>query len=159
MVNALNELHDIHVPPPISWWPLAPGYFLLIMIIVLTSIGIGLHYRYRRARQIKKASLRELTNYQNTYNQHPEQAAVIAAQISLLLKQVALLYYPRDVVASLQGDAWLRFLTESGKKLDFTRERAALLEAPFVPTTTVTLTGLFSLARHWIKQRSHRCLN
>jgi hypothetical protein len=156
--NALKDLHDIHLPSPIGWWPIAPGYLLLAMLIIFGVITLLLRYRYRRERSIKQEALRQLATLQHLQAETPN-PSVTAAQLSLLLKQVALMYYPRETVASLQGDAWLNFLTQTSKRLDFKTVRYALLEMPFHPEATQPLDPLFPLVKAWIKQRRGRCLN
>ncbi|MBT3527943.1 MAG: DUF4381 domain-containing protein, partial [Porticoccaceae bacterium] len=32
--DPLAELRGIHLPDPISWWPLAPGWWVLIVIFI-----------------------------------------------------------------------------------------------------------------------------
>ena len=36
--NPLDQLRDIHLPEPISWWPLAPGWWLLIIIALALMV-------------------------------------------------------------------------------------------------------------------------
>ena len=158
MASTLAKLHDIHLPTPINWWPLAPGYWLVASLFFLCLIFFIVRYQTRRSRQIKQEALQQLARYQHRYEQI-NNTKDTAAALSLLLKQVALSYYPRATVASLRGDAWLTFLTQTSKKLDFNPVRQILLEAPFCPQNTHTLTPLFPLVKAWIKQRSKPCLN
>ena len=158
MANALAGLRDIHMPEPISWWPLAPGYWVVALFLAFILGTLFFHYRYRKSRRIKRCALRQLALYRRCHEQTPHLGQT-AARLSSLLKQVALHYYPRSYVASLQGDAWLRFLTETSKQLDFEPARDALLKCPFRPETNQPVAMLFPLVKTWIKQRSGRCLN
>lgn len=36
--DPLSQLRDIHTPDPISWWPLAPGWWILAGLIILGLI-------------------------------------------------------------------------------------------------------------------------
>jgi hypothetical protein len=83
----------------------------------------------------------------------------MAARISELLKRVALVYFPRSRVASLQGEAWIDFLSHTGKKLDFNAVRDELIEAPYQPNSSCDLNLLFKISRLWITQRRGSCLN
>ena len=53
-------IRDLHLPEPVGWWPLAPGWWLLITIAVL---GIGWLLlralrRYRRGQARRQEILR-----------------------------------------------------------------------------------------------------
>lgn len=158
MVDVLKDLHDIHLPTPISMWPTAPGYLILAILLLIICALFFVSFYYRKTRQIKRIALQELAKIEQAYKTQ-EQAPLLAGHISSLLKQVALLYYPRDTIASLQGDAWLDFLTTSSKRLDFKAVKYELLELPFQPESKQSLIPLFILTKRWIKQRGARCLN
>ena len=94
--------------------------------------------------------------------EHYEQerdAAKTCAQISELVRRVALVYYPRVRVASLHGEAWLQFLNTTSKGLEFDSVRSLLLDAPFKTKETMDLLPLFEKVQSWIKQRGAPCSN
>ncbi|KTC88043.1 MULTISPECIES: DUF4381 domain-containing protein [Legionella] len=155
----LAKLHDIKLPTPISWWPLAPGwYLLLVLILILIAV---LSYLARRAYlngRPKRQALRLLKTYEQEYQQE-RNSQVCSMKVSELLRRVALVYFPREEVASLQGEAWLHFLDKTSKKIDFNKLRAHLLETPYQPTSDADLQPLFRCANAWIKQRGAPCLS
>ena len=158
MPEGLEQLRDIHIPQSLPWWPLAPGVYLLLALGIMgLLIGIFL-YVTRRARRLRKQALSELNRLKHEHLVH-QQVSITAAGISVLLKQVALVVYPRSEVAALQGEAWLEFLNTSGKKLPFASVRALLLEAPFCAEYQGSIDPLFKIANAWIKQRSRLWLN
>lgn len=159
--KALAQLRDIHLPPPIDWWPLAPGWYLLIALLVIGVFsGLFWVYRWYRNGRAKRRALHLLKLYHEAWRQKTP-CTIICAQVSELLKRVALVYFPRTHTAQLQGEAWIAFLTQTGKQLEFDRVRALLIELPYQPpgNTQADLTVLFELAKAWIKQRSKPCLN
>ncbi len=158
MANDLAQLRDIHLPQAISWWPPAPGYGLLLLILVAAVLMALFFYRTRQARHLRKQALSQLTHLQRIHREHLN-VSITAAQISLLLKQVALQYYPRSHVAALQGEAWLDFLKQTSKKIPFESARITLLEAPFCAQCNENIDSLFIVAHAWIKQRSRLWLN
>lgn len=161
MVNSqeLAQLREIHLPDPIGWWPLAPGWYLLAIgsIIGLVIIMMWLRRCYLNG-QAKREALRLLSIYQQQYRPEVD-SQLMSARLSGLLKRVALAYYPREKVARLQGDEWIDFLNKTSKKMDFSLVRVALLEQPYNPTNKHDLSLLFSMARTWIKRRGRPCLN
>ena len=149
----LAKLRDVHLPPPLDWWPLAPGWyvvatFVLISVIIL-SIVVRRHYVHGRS---KRQALRLLTLYQ----QQDANSQISCARISELLKRVALMYYPRKQVAGLQGEAWLTFLNNTAKGVDFNAVKTQLLERPFQPPQSDNLQPLFKCAGMWIKKQGKR---
>lgn len=155
----LAQLRDIHLPHPIEWWPLAIGWFALIALACIAIMSFIFftrrHYNHNRHKQF---ALNLLDIYQNDYKQQAN-SQLSSAQLSELLKRVALVYYPRKEVASLQGQAWIDFLTQTSKNVDFNTIRDLLLALPYQSPKDRDVTPLFNAAKRWIKQRRGQCLN
>ena len=105
-------LRDLHLPEPIGWWPLAPGWWFLIAIVVVT---LG-YYLFRaflrwRANAARRIALRELTRIQQEYQQGVDEIS-LAIELSELLRRTMLAYAPRHEVAGLTGDSWLKWLDQ-----------------------------------------------
>lgn len=157
--QALAKLRDIQLPEPISWWPMAPGWYFLILFVVLSVIFLLyiLCRRYVRGRA-KREALQLLANYNQAYQQDGN-SQLSSTDISELLRRVALVYFPREMVAGLQGEAWLAFLNKTAKGIDFNSVRTCLLEAPYQTGKNMDLKPLFICAEKWIKQRRKPCSN
>ena len=120
-------LRDLHLPETIGWWPLAPGWWVLI---TLSVIGIAyLAWRWYRAWRFnapRRFALRELARFEAAYLEH-RNPVTLGKQLSELLRRGMLAYAPRADMAGLTGDAWLAWLdrgmplpyfhTEGGKSL------------------------------------------
>ena len=124
--NAL-PLRDLHLPDAIGWWPLAPGWWAIIAVAAVTIAYVS--WRWYRAWQFnspRRHALRELARFEAEYLEHRDPVA-LGKQLSELLRRGMLAYAPREEVAGLTGDAWLRWLdqgmsvpyfhTEGGKSL------------------------------------------
>ncbi|CDZ76004.1 hypothetical protein BN59_00268 [Legionella massiliensis] len=157
--QALAKLHDIHLPELIGWWPLAPGWYLLLLIALLV-LGLIIYWVHRshKHRRAKLQALVLLQGYEQEY-QDEANSQQSSMKVSELLRRVALAYYPREEVASLQGEAWLNFLTKTSKGIDFNTLSNYLLALPYQPSKPVDLGPLFDNARRWIKQRGVPCSN
>ncbi|KTD69586.1 hypothetical protein Lste_2744 [Legionella steelei] len=155
----LAQLKDIHLPPPIGWWPLAPGWYIVLafVLFLIIMLAYGAYKRHRHA-LAKKQALLLLHDYQKHYEKE-QNSSLTSAHISELLRRVALAYYPRERVASLHGEEWLHFLNETGKGIDFNLVKDMLLDAPFKTGETMDLNPLFNTAQRWIKQRRVPCSN
>lgn len=157
--DPLAQLKDIQLPTPINWWPLAPGWYVLILLVLLLILYfIRIAYRKHRHALAKNQALNLLQTYKEQYDK-VHNVSVTSAQISELLRRVALVYYPREQVASLYGEAWLTFLQQNSKGIDFTSVKSMLLDAPFKSSATMNLKPLFDTAQLWIKQRRVPCSN
>ena len=53
-------LRDIHLPAPISWWPPAPGWWLLLFGIPTLLILLAWLWRWVRRKTVRKLALAEL---------------------------------------------------------------------------------------------------
>ena len=73
------------------------------------------------------------------------------------LHELALISFPREQVAPLAGENWLKFLNRTCDNCDFTTDPGRLLgSASYArpdasPVAEAELRRLLQLARHWIK--------
>lgn len=160
--QALANLKDIQLPNPIGVWPLAPGWWILIIISILLILFIGWQaWQVYLRNRAKKKALRLLADYKNDY-QATQNSIDTAAKLSILLRRVAIAYYPRQQVASLKGEAWIDFLDKHSKHTLFADKAELLLSLPYQANTNqstqpVPCNPLFNAVEAWIKQRGKRC--
>jgi len=150
--NPLTSLRDIHLPPPVSFWPPAPGWTVLAAIILLIGFVLAYFYlkRCERARA-KNAALKKLQQLQQLQDQQLN-AVFLLGQLSSLLKRVALAYFPREQVAGLTGVNWLLFLNKTGDTKNFTSTAGRLLmSGPYQNKITENITPLFAYSKEWIR--------
>ena len=100
--DVLAGLRDIHLPDPIALWPLAPGWWGLLAIILLAALGLFWGLR-RRRRSARRAALREVQRLEETYAETRD-APALASGLSALLRRVSLLRGERASVATLRGE-------------------------------------------------------
>lgn len=111
MNNWLSQLAPAHAPPPADWWPPAPGWWALAIILIL--IIATLSYRYRRpAARVRRAALAELKLLERASIDDTE----LARRLAHLLRRYAVAQFGRDKVASLAGNHWIAFIIEHGAK-------------------------------------------
>ena len=120
-------LRDLHLPDPIGWWPLAPGWWVLVG---LGLIGVGWlilkAWRRHQFNAPRRYAMRELGRAEAAFLQHGN-VVTLGRQVSELLRRAMLAYAPRDEVGGLTGESWLEWLdrdlpvpyfhTEGGRSL------------------------------------------
>jgi hypothetical protein len=143
----LARLADIVVPPPISWWPLALGWWILAAAIVaaLAILALSAVRRYHR-NAYRRAALVEL----QAIGAVTDPASAVA--VSAVLKRVALVAYPRSEVASLTGSAWLAFLDRTAATSDFTAGPAADLVTAALGNRVADGDAMLGAARAWVRR-------
>ncbi|MBF0614330.1 MAG: DUF4381 domain-containing protein [Magnetococcales bacterium] len=143
-------LRDIHLPDPISWWPPALGWWLLLLLTILLTLGWLFWHRQAKRYQLRRTALAELTRIAQQHAQNPDDR-LLAAQLSMLLRRICLQHYPRDQVAGVSGTAWLQFLDQPLPDRPFSQgEGQVLIRAPFEPMPRLHPEALLTLCRRWI---------
>ncbi len=154
--NLLENLHDIHLPAPINWWPPAPGWWVLSAGIIFGAIALGIWLMQRaRQRRYRKFALTQLhACYQNWEQQRD--AIAFAQATNRLLKQTALAAFPATDVAALNGADWLDWLDRRLHKPRFTDPDVRALATLYLrEPEPIAVDAVRDAARYWI--RSHRC--
>ena len=146
--DLIARLRNVHPPAEPSWWPPAPGWWLAT--VVLVALGVALlrfgmpvwrawrlrcHFRKRLAR------LRVL--------QARTTRSEICAELSKLLREIAIARFSAQQVAGLSGHRWLEFVKADN---DGTVEFAdAVLDAPYRRCASGEESETwFELTRLWI---------
>lgn len=157
--DPLAALHDIHLPPPVSAWPPAPGWWglsALLLVSVIALIVFGKRRWQRRA--YRRQALRDLRSafaqYQADAGSDIETSKARFQQHTLrLLKQTALVAYPHAEVANLHGTRWLQFLDRPLRKPVFNQpELQPLAHTYAAEAKVVDAQPLYDAARLWIRK-------
>ncbi len=147
------QLRDIHMPVAAPFWPPAPGWWVLgIVMLLLLAWASAVAWRRRRLEHARRRVMNALAELEADFTR--ERSSERLAHISLLLRRLALSRYPRDRVAGLTGTAWLRFLDESGGNGQFAAGPGRVLAAvPYqrsIPRD-MDIEGFSALVRSWVK--------
>jgi hypothetical protein len=116
-------LRDIHLPLPVGFWPLAPGWWFLIAALIAVIALVLLLIQLRRRPTALRQALAEVDQLFGTSEISNVQRN---QEISLILKKLAVTTYPREDVAGLSGEEWIEWVrsqleggTLSAQLLDF----------------------------------------
>lgn len=116
------NLRDIHLPEPISWWPVAPGWWLLLVSLLLIFILIFFARKIYRSKQLKRDINAELETIKQQF-QTTQNKSQLAKALSVLLRRASITYYSHshfngESVAGLTGEDWLAWLDKTHTKPD-----------------------------------------
>ena len=165
----LAQLADIHLPEPVSFWPPAPGWWVLaISLLILILWTSRKAFIANRRRKIRARALAELqkcyTNYANhirdvslsnsASNQDNEsdlQKLRYVNEANSVLKRVALVHFPDSAVAGLGGPEWVSFIRNTGESGLLTTEITdALSHGRFQTTLEIDVDAMNNFAVQWI---------
>ena len=141
----LSNLRDLALPPEVSLWPPAPGWWIVaaagLAAVMIVSVAAMARYRVNAYR---REALRELD-------------LVEPGCISTVLKRAALAAWPREQVAALTGAAWLAFLDRTAQTTVFTDGAGRHIETLAFGGTIdrASTDDARAAARVWV--RRHRC--
>ena len=104
------ELSPVITPDAPYWWPLAWGWWCLIVVVMaILIVAVKLYQKHQQDRVIQKIALAKLTN-------NPD---ISPAEALATVRQAAISYFPREMVASMQGEQWYQFLDSQLKSPRF----------------------------------------
>lgn len=118
MENPLNApvpdlpLRDIHLPDPISWWPPAIGWWILLTASLVILILAIWAIRTVRKPTLKKTARKEFKLILDAFeaNKNPTECV---ANLSLFLRRVVLTHKRKDLkTAGMTGIPWLKYLDQ-----------------------------------------------
>ncbi len=125
-------LRDLHLPEAVGWWPLAPGWWVVIALALAgLALLLRLHLQKRARGAARRHALARLRQLTADFEQHRD-AVAFSSALSQLLRRTMLAYAPRQEIAGLTGDAWLAWLDKDLDQPRFQGEVGRkLLELPY----------------------------
>ncbi|WP_150912881.1 DUF4381 domain-containing protein [Marinobacter halotolerans] len=147
--DPLSKLRDIHIPEPGGFWPPAPGWWVLLLVIIALVFALALWARRRRQKNAwYRIANRDLDRLAN-------RAAVTAkwfSELNGLLKQSAMARYPNRHPEALSGAEWIDFLLETSPK-DRIASRptvTAMVQSCYQATPDCSPDDAIRFARLWM---------
>lgn len=149
-------LRDLHLPEAIGWWPLAPGWWVLLALFAVGAL-ILLRRAWRRWRRDapRRLALKELARLEGSWREAPN-PVLLAAGLSELVRRTMLAYASRQEVAGLTGREWLAWLDRGLDEKPFSEGPGRVLqELPYRRTDSslaaVDVDGLLAAVRRRLK--------
>lgn len=155
----VEGLKDIVLAPSVGFFPPAPGWYVVALLLLGLAVWAVLRYRRRRAANLyRRQALAELESLVEIL-EHKGGRHEVAARLPELLKRVALHVEPRAAVADLTGPAWIRELDRMSGGDGFSKGPGRLLPRLAYGTATFVasvpraeLDALVRLSREWLER-------
>ncbi|MEN0107365.1 MAG: DUF4381 domain-containing protein [Pseudomonas sp.] len=162
-MNPLDQLQPLIAPAPVSWWPPAPGWWLLAALLPVLLWGL---WRLRKRLPLRKkttrtevpldplrlAALQELGQLKKPYD--GVSAGPWLQQLNALLKRLCRSHYPTSQSHTMSGRAWLAYLDNRCPAAGLTRWMI-LVEGAYRPECKLddkAVDGLNQAVDTWIRK-------
>ena len=148
-------LRDIHLPEAISWWPFAPGWWLILGGLLALVIAGFLAWRFYARRQVRRAE-RALAGIEQRYQSHRDDHR-LARELSVWARQFALLQAPANAGGNNSiGADWVQYWQQRISASDISQQELsnALTVAPYRPGESFNAQKLTAGLRQAIKRSS-----
>jgi len=149
----LRDIHDLDAVP---LWPLAPGWWIVLGLLTLLLLAAGLRFWLRYSglmpgwRGDARRQLRALH-----LSLRKEEPRIVAGQLSILMRRIAMARSGRRQAAGLSGERWLHWLQDNDSTgFNWMERGQLLLQAPYMPPARKVerreVTRLVVAARRWV---------
>ena len=146
----LKDFGDIVLPADLVWWPIQPGWWVLLALILLAcSIYAYRRYRHWRRNAYRREALADLSATDNLRD------------MNAIIKRAVVAAFPTDSPAMLWGDEWVSFLNSKTSTPCFSGNDAALFSSLLTepqknwPQDTESLRDR---VQHWLQQHQEAAL-
>ncbi len=159
----MEELRDIQGLDHISMWPLAIGWWVLIILALIALICGAVfaykRYRFRKSWQYKSYII--LDQIQQQLGSYKELKATpgkqLVHQLAIEIRRIAMQKYARESCAGLLGREWLTWL-QAHDPLNFawTENGQVLIDGQYQPSMQAIdankLTDIVNAAKGWVNK-------
>jgi hypothetical protein len=143
------ELRDIHLPDDPSIWPLAFGWWLLIIIgCILIYIFVKKWLQLRKQKQVINLMQIELSHINNHYKNHKNKHQ-LASEISELLKRFVRHILKDNSAISLTGAVWIDYLNKQAGSDHFSQFESELTQAQYLPQSEYDASRLIAAVKNY----------
>ena len=154
------QLRDIHLPESVSCWPPAPGYWIVLAIVLIIALLIYFVRRRQKQLQVYVVAGQELEKIKQTYVQSSD-TLLLVKSLSIWLRRVSLTRFSRNEVAGITGTDWLVFLDQAFMDTAIDQRFSqgagrALLNAPYQSSADINADDLLQLCQLWLNALSNQ---
>ncbi len=145
------ELRDIHLPDAVGWWPPAPGWWLLLALVVGLALLLPWLRRWLRQKPVRRLSLGEFERIRSDYRNGLGETETVN-RIAALLRRTLIGYRGRTGFAASTGEAWLAQLEQLAPSQGFTAAQLhTLARGRYRAGDQCDVDGLLVSCERWIR--------
>jgi len=149
--EALKDLRDIHEPDPISFWPPAPGWWIVLILTIAAVFLLRWWLKRDKSPRYKKLANEELKNIITNYEVQ-RNGYKTAGEISELIRKIMVLTDDRSEVAGMIDEEWLSYLdSKSGTDLFTKGAGRVLTTAIYQKESDIDVEGLLAATKVLLK--------
>jgi len=150
-------LRDIHLPEPVSWWPPAIGWWLVIATVLAVTVAVTWWWRRWQARRSAPATIARLELVQlRTAWSEDENSAGLVKDLSNWLRRASMSMVSRQQAAGLTGAEWCSFLNDvAGEPIFCDSAEHLVAEAPYQNISDPDAEKMLALCERWLSAASH----
>ena len=146
----LNQLQDIHGAADPGWWPPAPGWWLLALVLSLLLFwAVRVLARKLALSRRRRRWLEELDSLGRRFDPSSQPREYLAA-VNCLFRAVSLRAFPESACARLQGVEWVEFLAARMPDSPAGEALAVLAHGPYESAPIFDADELEAQARAWV---------
>ena len=143
--NLVDHLKDIHLPEPITWWPVAPGWWAIFVLLIAAAIYLAVTTFKRKDNNLTSSLERLHDELVQT-----EDTASYAHQITQILREIVNKGPAGNQVRALHGSSLVEWIEQnSGAPLSI-EARALLSETCYQKTPPKPQRSTHDEIAQWI---------
>lgn len=145
-------LRDLHLPPPVSAWPPAPGWWLVSFLLAgLLCYSLWRILKARQSCNPRRNAVSELNTAFRQWQGDCDQQRYLQKS-HFILRQLAITLAGRGGVSRLSGEQWVHWLERQSEHVFSEGAKFALAYGAYRKTIDVSIEQLHSDYVTWAKQ-------
>ena len=152
-------LRDIRLPAEPGFWPLAPGWWFLTLVLVVLVIWLVIKwYKYSVKKRRWQAINQQLAKLEFTYQQDKDKQHLLTG-ISAFLRRFVKYQLNESQATALSGNSWISYLNQFHQAEPFAAYETALTSGVYQADCVYDADGLIQVTREFIKQQVMKPIN